>query len=295
MEFKSYSETRPDLKDKVYPRLELITWSEIKYEKKVDILNRLFRKDFLTYDSKLIEVLKILQAKYKRINFGDIPSVVGFKEDFDKIGEVIISILLYLDEFFFWEFLSIYIERSASLILGRERLIEYLNDFFEQYSINMLIHNNQFIPRQSAEIIEKIYTPTFKLLQDPKYNLINEELAKCFESFKSKDYEGVIRKSINSIHVTLQLLIDGMVSNSKKVSILFKEANKKELFSDYELTHKIYEDINSFLERIRMDKSDAHPTNNRADINDSIFVLNLTMVLIQNLITSFKNNSKTEI
>ncbi|MFV0266124.1 MAG: hypothetical protein ACK5HT_03205 [Draconibacterium sp.] len=60
--------------------------------------------------------------------------------------------------------------------------------------------------------------------------------------------------------------------------------------SDYELTNSIYTDINSFLERVRKDKAGVHPTNGSASQSDALFVLNLTMVLLQNLILN--NNKK---
>ncbi|MCK3683940.1 hypothetical protein [Maribellus sp. YY47] len=189
-----------------------------------------------------------------------------------------------------YDFLSIYLQKYNASWPSKIEVLNYLDDLFDQYSINIMIRNNQFVPRQSEKIVEEIYDPTFRLLDDPTYDGVNSELNKAFESFRGKDYEDVITKSINAVQAALQILVDGEVNQKKNISILLKEAKRNNLLSDYELTNSIYTDINSFLERVRKDKAGVHPTNGSASQSDALFVLNLTMVLLQNIILN--NNKK---
>lgn len=289
MEFKSYSQTRSDLKETVYPRLELKSWNVVKKEFRVLLRNQLTQIWYFN-DVSILDALQILQLRYRRIDFGFLPEEdeIGFYCEINDATEI--SLNDDLDEFFFWELLSIYFHQIIEKHGDINLLFRICESIFSQFGVNMMIRNNQFVPRQSEKIVEEIYDPTFRLLDDPTYDGVNNELNKAFESFRAKDYEDVITKSINAVQAALQILVDGEVNQKKNISILLKEAQKKKLLSDYELTNSIYTDVNSFLERVRKDKAGVHPTNGSASQSDALFVLNLTMVLLQNLILN--NNKK---
>lgn len=292
MKFKSYSQTRPDLKEKVYPTLELRCWNEVRIQHDHMLgkhLNQIWNYDYECTES----ALNILQNRYRAINFALTPDDDGIGYITDVKDAINISLDDDYDEFFFWELLSIYFnEVNQEPDANIDLLFEICESIFSQFGVNMMIRNNQFVPRQSEKIVAEIYDPTFDLLNDSTYDGVNNELNKAFGSFRAKDYNDVIIKSINAVQAALQILVDGEVNQKKKINVLLKEAKNNQLLSDYELTNTIYLNINSFLERIRKDKAGVHPTNGSAYQSDALFVLNLTMVLLQNLILN--NNSKIQ-
>lgn len=290
MEFKSYSQTRPDLKEKVYPTLELRSWNEVRIQHDHMLgkhLNQIWNYDYECTES----ALNTLQNRYRTINFELTPDDDGIGYITDVKDAINISLDDDYDEFFFWELLSIYFnEVNQELDANIDLLFEICESIFSHFGVNMMIRNNQFVPRQSEKIVTEIYDPTFALLNNTTYDGVNNELNKAFESFRAKDYSDVITKSINAVQAALQILVDGEVNQKKNINVLLKEAKKNQLLSDYELTNTIYLNINSFLERIRKDKAGVHPTNGSASRNDALFVINLTMVLLQNLISNSNIN-----
>ena len=292
MEFQYYSHSRPDLKNALYPNLQLRSWTEVR-ESYSELLDAQLYQVWNFEAASLLAALELLQLKYRRINFGFTPSEEGVGYYFDIEDALQIALYEEIDDFFFYELLSIYFnivvkgDRNTNKL---NKLIDICESIFSQFGVNMMIRNNQFVPRQSEKIVTEIYDPTFQLLKDSTYDGVNNELNKAFESFRAKDYNDVIVKSINAVQAALQVLVDGEVNQKKKINVLLKEAKNNQLLSDYELTNTIYLNINSFLERIRKDKAGVHPTNGSANQNDALFVINLTMVLLQNLILNNNRN-----
>ncbi|MFV0266125.1 MAG: hypothetical protein ACK5HT_03210, partial [Draconibacterium sp.] len=122
------------------------------------------------------------------------------EEETDQICE---KLICRLDEFFVYEFLSIYLQEGSSSLMEDSKILVHIDDVLLQFGVNMMIRNNQFVPRQSEKIVTEIYDPTFMLLDDLTYEGVNSELSKAFESFRAKDYEDVITKSINAVQFRL--------------------------------------------------------------------------------------------
>ena len=294
MEFKSYSQTRSDLKEKFYPKLELRSWNEVKIEYRESLEVQLYQIWYINAYS-LIQVLEFLHLRYRRMDFGFSVNYDGTGYNFEIVDATNIALNRSIDEFFFYELLSNFfwfvdeIDVSGKL---RKKLEKVCESIFSHFGVNMMIRNNQFVPRQSEKIVKEVYDPTFNLLNDSTYEGVNSELNKAFESFRAKDYDDVITKSINAVQAAMQILVDGEVTQKKNISALLKEAQRNKLLSDYELTNNIYSNINSFLERVRKEKAGVHPTSDNANQSDALFILNLTMVLLQNLILSINKKVK---
>ncbi|MDP2741585.1 MAG: hypothetical protein Q8O66_02800, partial [bacterium] len=76
-----------------------------------------------------------------------------------------------------------------------DRFANCLNHIFEQFSVNQIITRNGFVPRQDEKIISEIYIPTLKVLANPKWKTVSNDLARMFEDYRDGNYPEVITKA----------------------------------------------------------------------------------------------------
>jgi hypothetical protein len=159
-----------------------------------------------------------------------------------------------------------------------------LNDVFEQFGIYVFLTRQGFIPRQSEKITKDVYIPVLEALNSEEYAEVNEMLKKSFINFTDKHYDKVITNSINAVQAYLQLKIHNKIGNGNLKTLLV-EAQKQKIIPSDKLINDLYGNIESFFARIRQEKTDSHPSIEKATVDDALFVLNLAMVILQNFIT----------
>lgn len=162
-----------------------------------------------------------------------------------------------------------------------------LNDKFDHFGIYVILTRQGFMPRQDEKIIKDIYNPVLKLLSFNEYKDVDEILKKAFKNFKKGEFDKVIQNSINVIHSYLQIKISKKIGKGN-LKTLLKQAQKENIIPSDNLVSDIYSNIESFLARERQDKTDSHPSKGVATKSDALFILNLTMVILQ----SFLNYKK---
>jgi len=84
---------------------------------------------------------------------------------------------------------------------------------------------NGFVPRQDNKITEEIYTPTLRVLADPKWKSVSIDLAKMFEDYRNENYPESITKAHSAVHRFLQILVgEEGKSGRGEVGKLFQKA-----------------------------------------------------------------------
>ncbi|GEM_PF-1414582 len=164
-----------------------------------------------------------------------------------------------------------------------DKFAEDLNDVFQHFGMHILLTKQGFIPRQSEKITKDIYLPVLEVLVADEYHEVSEMLKKAFANFQEKHYDKVITNAINAIHAYLQLRIHNKIGNGN-LKTLLTEAQKQKMIPSDKLPNDLYGNIESFLARIRQEKTDSHPSVEKATEGDALFVLNLTMVVLQNFV-----------
>ncbi len=164
-----------------------------------------------------------------------------------------------------------------------DKFTEDLNDVFEHFGIYVFLTRQGFAPRQSKEIIENVYNPVLEVLSSKEYKDVNLMLEKAFKNFREKHFDKVIENSINTIHAYLQLKIHKKIGKGN-LKALLKEAQKQKIIPYGDLIVDLYGNIEGFFARTRKNKTDAHPSKDQATELDALFVLNLTMVILQSFV-----------
>lgn len=310
--FRSWNELDADDKEKIWSYL----WEKWFFDTKKDDFDAFFSSEEYTDDQKkdkskklnrISTVLDVLNRKYKAKvyarNFLDNRSIYTALKDF-------YSIYLVSTENVAFELLSIYAQK---LIIEREdglqqkedesgeefekRNNEYkweefddfsedLNDLFDHFGIYVLLTRQDLIPKQDKKIIEDIYQPVLKMLSHDEYKESDDMIKSAFRNFRSGDFEKVIQNSINSMHAYLQIKISKKIGKGNFKTLL-REAEKEKIIPSGELITNLYANIESFLARERKDKTPVHPSKGKSTSDDALFVLNLTMVVLQSFL-SFK-------
>lgn len=163
-----------------------------------------------------------------------------------------------------------------------DHLANCLNHIFEQFSVNVKLTRSSLIPIQDEKITEKIYEPTLRILADPKWKPVSDDLAKVFEDYREGNHSEVITKAHSAVQRFLQILV-GEKGNSGKGEFgkLFGEAKKKGLIpSDY-FSEQIINVFQGFFPSERAKKSSAKPAKQDATPSDALLVMNVVMVFLQ--------------
>lgn len=164
-----------------------------------------------------------------------------------------------------------------------DEFVEDLNEVFDHFGVYVFLSRQGFIPRQDEKIIKDIYQPVLKILTADEYKDVNQMLKNAFKNFRDGDFDKVIQNSINSMHAYLQLKLSKKIGNGNFKTLL-KEAQKEEIIPQSALSIDLYDKIESFLARERRDKTAAHPSSGKPTNADALFVLNLTMVVLQSFL-----------
>ena len=162
-----------------------------------------------------------------------------------------------------------------------DRLARTLNHIFEQFSVNILVTRNGFVPRQDDKIAQEIYVPTMKALSDPKWKQVSDHLSDMFDDYQARNYPEVITKAHSALQRFLQILVGEGKNGKGELSKLFAHAKKESMISDNLFIQKIVQTIQSFISSERANNSTAKPSTTAASSSDALLVMNVLMVFLQ--------------
>lgn len=170
-----------------------------------------------------------------------------------------------------------------------DRLTNCLNHIFEQFAVNSILTRNGPVPRQDNKITEEIYVPTLKVLADPKWKTVSDDLMHMFEDFREENYSETITKAHRAIQRFLQILVGKEGKNSKgELANLFREAKKQSIIPSNRFTEPIINVFQSFIPSERATKSTAKPSITEATSSDALLMMNIVMVFLQHCLQKNK-------
>jgi len=163
-----------------------------------------------------------------------------------------------------------------------DRLANCLNHIFEQFAVNQIVTRNGFVPRQDEKITAEVYEPTLRVLSDPKWKSVSNDLAKMFQDYREENYPEAITKAHGAVQRFLQILAGEEGKSGKgEVGKLFQEAKSKGLIPVNRFTEPLINVIQGFIVSERATNSTAKPTMKDATASDALLMMNIVMVFLQ--------------
>lgn len=322
--FSLYGQNDPQIEEAIQPRLALRKWSDLKIDEKTIALKYFINKGWLDDHSKeILETIDYLNSVFLRQCPGERLHNIkpeynyhhGTSNEYERM------------EAAFSDFQNIFLnEESEAMVLRMlsrfaERYIDYgwlklaekakkekekeenitrafdkfdhlancLNHIFEQFSVNQQITRHGLIPKQDEKITEEIYVPTLKILSDPKWKTVSDDLAQMFADYLDKDYPEVITKAHSAVHRFLQILVGEEGKSGKgEIGKLFGKAKKEGVIPIDRFTEPIVGVFQSFLASERATKSTAKPALKDTTSSDALLVMNVVMVFLQHCLQNTK-------
>jgi len=168
-----------------------------------------------------------------------------------------------------------------------DNLAKTINDIFEQFGVNFVLSRSEFIPRQEEKITDEIYQSVLKILSGKKWKAVDDELGDAFKDYRKRTptgYSSAITHTIAALEAFLKIVLYGDISKGSTLTVLIREAVKKDAIPSDSFSAQIFKNIESVLLKERKQKGDAHPKKKYADWKSALLVLNLAMVFIQHSI-----------
>ena len=315
--FALYGENDPQIEGEIQPRLDLRDWSELEEEEKRTALQELMNRNLVRADSDnilaaIFELNRVFLRKCPGKNLHK-TTPTYFQGGSLKNGDE-------LNEAAYHDFQRIFLHEKSEAMVFR-MLTEYakscidsdsyrlaenaenegtkenhisnafkkfdrfaisLNHIFEQFSVNVQFTRNGLVPKQDEKITEYIYEPTLKILADPKWKTVSDDLAQMFEDYREGNHPEVITKAHNAVHRFLQILVGEEGKSGKgEFGTLFKAAKKEGLIPIDYFSEPIIKAFQGFFPSERANKSTAKPAKKDATPSDALLMMNVVMVFLQ--------------
>jgi hypothetical protein len=311
--FKLYGQGDPEIKETLQPKLELRNWHDLGSNEKQIAFQELRNKGWVKDRSlEILATIDYLNDKYLRQtpgkNLHQIPPLTGPSnkyerrqaalDDFYHIfmhedSEEMVYVMLtkfaqqYVDAYYYHlaettEDPKEQEEYTSQAFWRLDNLVNCLNHIFEQFSVNVVLTRSGLIPRQDEKITTKIYIPTLKILADPKWKTVNDDLSKMFKDYGNKNYPETITKAHGVVQRFLQILVGEEGKSGKgEVSKLFAKAKKDEAIPINRFTEPIIKVFQGFIASERATNSTAKPAKKTATSSDALLIMNVVMVFLQ--------------
>lgn len=298
---KRYNIQNQEEYNKKYIVKRFRSWDSLERNVRKQILHKLKEDGWLTWNfrgyisdeerSKYINIVKtLITLKKDYLNMPiTIPNITGAKkrEGQSTVSASIDYLFLQADEFVFYDFITVYINTGLSSTTQRNIFVSDLDKYFKQVGVNRTLTQDMILPRQAPAIQEKIILPTLELLNADDFKQINNELNEGFEFYKTNNYGDFILCCINALVSTLEYITTGKITKKKKkFKVMISKMEKKDIIS--EEMKNILKNINKYTEITRCEVTKAHLSENKATEQEALFILNLTMSIIQFLILNNK-------
>lgn len=324
--FILYGENDPLVEKTIQPHLSLRSWSELDEEEKTTALQEVKNWGWIDeFSSIVLWTIEDLNRKFLRICPGkNLHKIIpdhgdGFRRHFGNIVERRNAAVTDFTDIFLnenkealvFKMLSVFskyhidndyykqadketndYERRKLINKAFETFDQWatcLNHIFEQYSINVVLTRNGLVPRQDERITEEIYVPTLRILEDPKWKNVSNDLAEMFSEYSDENYPEVITKAHSAVQRFLQILVGKEGKSGKgEVGKLFKKAKTEGIISTNRFTEPIIKVFQSFISSERATKSTAKPAMKSATSSDALLVMNVVMILLQHCLQENK-------
>jgi len=322
--FRLYGKDDPRVEESIQPHLELRGWNQLDTTEKKNAFQEIVNSGwFDEYADEILEAIEHLNYHFLQQcpgrNLHRIKPEVGHLRMVDKDYNRLKAALVDFQEIFLGsksedmvyrmitKFSEAQIDKDHYNIAEEEkdeekikehieiafqnfdRLANCFNHIFEQFSVNVILTRNGLVPRQDEKITEEIYIPTLKILADPKWKNVSNDLAEMFEDYQKENYSEVVTKAHRTVQRFLQILVGEEGKSGKgEVKKLFGEAKEKGIIPIDRFTEPIIRVFQSFISSERATKSTAKPTLKEANSSDALLIMNVIMVFLQHCLQRSK-------
>ena len=319
--FTIYGNGDPQIEGNIQPRLTLRGWDDLQAEDKKIALQELTNLRWVRdYSHEIIRTISFLNHCHLQLCPGkNLHNIIGGNrgaaddsrgmaaalKDFQTIfltyspGDMVVRMLskfaeCHIDNAFIKSAENTddedeKIEHIRRAFETFDRLARCLNHIFEQFSVNLCITRNGFIPKQDQKILDEIYVPTLAAFSDPKWKAVSVDLNLMFEDYSDENYSEVITKAHSAVHRFLQILV-GEEGKSGKGDIgkLFNEGKRTGIIPIDRFTEPIISAFQGFISSERAKNSTAKPALSEATSSDALLIMNVVMVFFQHCLQSSK-------
>jgi hypothetical protein len=322
--FLLYGQGDPNLEETLQPSLSLRRWADLNSPEKVTALQELRNKGWLdNYSREILQTIEYLNDHFLRLCPGKYLHQIQPKSDSRGIdmneSERMEAALQDFELIFMQEvsdamvfrmlskFAQSYIngnsyqlateakneqkrkEYIASAFQKFDPLANCLNHIFKQFSVNQLLTRNGFVPRQDEKITNKIYIPTLRILADPKWKTVSDDLFQMFEDYRDGNYPEVITKAHSAVQRFLQILVGEEGKSGKgEMGKLFKKAKEDGIIPINRFTEPLINVLQGFIPSERATNSTAKPALKKATSSDALLMMNIIMIFLQYCLQNVK-------
>lgn len=321
--FLLYGQNDSQIEEAIQPRPALRKWSDLETGEKEIALKYIINKGWLDkYSKEILETIDYLNSVFLRQCPGKQLHKIKPENDYHGRGNEYERL-----EAAFLDFQHIFLnEKSEAMVLRMlsrfaqrhidrlnlewaenaedekkkekniteafkkfDRLANCLNHIFEQFSVNVQITRHGLIPKQDEKITDDIYEPTLKILADPKWKTVSNDLARMFADYRDENYPEVITKAHSAVQRFLQILVGEEGKSGKgEIGKLFGKAKQEGIIPVDRFTEPMINVIQGFLASERATKSIAKPTLKDTTPSDALLVMNVVMVFMQHCLQNTK-------
>ncbi len=317
-QFQIYGLNDNAVEEKIQPVLKLRGWHELSQNDKKIALQQLIKNGWITqYSDEILSAIKHLNYKFLRECPGkhlhDTTPRRGFRGIGDDDSDLRQAALQDFEHIFlqetksdelFYRMVTVFADGHIRkyYLTGLEQtedknriktnvdsafetfdsLANCLNHIFEQFAVNMVLTRNGLVPRQDIKITQYIYEPTLKILSDPKWKTVSDDLTEMFADYNQQHYPGTITMAHRVVQRFLQIVVGEEGKNSKgELANLFRTAKEQGILPANRFTEPIINVFQSFISSERATKSTAKPAKEDADSEDALLIMNVIMIFIQ--------------
>lgn len=322
--FRLFGKDDPRIEEAIQPKLEMRGWNILTSNEKAIALQQLINDGWVReYSREIFMAIEHLNHYFLRLCPGQKLHSIAPKrelhgydneserirvafEDFkhiflsEKSEEVVFRMLTKFAE----GFIDFFSYRNAeNEKVSEDKRVNYieeafrkfdilancLNHIFEQFAVNALMTRNGLVPRQDVKINQEIYVPTLKVLSDPKWKNVSEDLSGMFIDFQERRYSETITKAHRATQRFLQILVGEEGKNAKgEVAELFKKAKQEKAIPVNRFTEPLIDVLQKYLVSQRATNSTAKPTSAEATSSDALLMMNVVMVFLQHCLQKQK-------
>ncbi|RJQ30174.1 hypothetical protein C4572_04380 [Candidatus Parcubacteria bacterium] len=301
--FKLWSENNRKATEALKPDLEMRSLGECDTEERIIILKHFINKGWFSDDNSQHYVDKAVQKfsdANKASNFcpenlkhggPHYSSYSNFLENCCKeyTHKDFRNIFLTMSKDIVYELLSYYVNElnNSDYYKHRDRFRNCFNDISDQFLLDIIMIEDQFIPRQEEKIIKEIYEPTLAILGDEKWEPVNRDLTDAFFEYRKntpQGYSGCVTNVNTAVQAFLQIIVDGKIGGSDGIKSIIQKGTENGKLPTDKFTTEIFKNIETILMRERGKSGNAHPKQDYADEKSARMMLNLAMVFMQHCI-----------
>ena len=298
--FKLWSQINPEARASLSPNLGARSLSDCTEEDRKIILKNFINKGWFNdsvHQPYVHNAVREFSDANKANNF--CPETLNHGGPHDYAGSIkecckncthkdFWSIFLNMPREISYELISYYINEldNSDYYQHRNKFRNCFNDISNQFALDIMMIEDQFVPKQEEKIVNEIYEPVLGYLSDSKWKGVNILLTDAFSEYRKntpQGYSNSVTNTISAIQAFLQILNNGETGKGN-ISQLIVEAQKKGLIDNDSFTKKIFDNVESIFAKERQETSTAHPKKEYATEKNARTMLNLTMIFIQHCI-----------